>query len=95
MYPESYFYCLHYHVTHETVCFIYIYVCVCVCVCVCIYIRTLFPRFGKILVIYPAAEVYGEGNERQLCSEIDIEGVDIFMKNSIPMIYAATQYILR
>ena len=26
-----------------------------------------FPRFDKILVIQPIAEVYGEGNERQLC----------------------------
>ena len=28
-------------------------------------------RFDKILVIQPIAEVYGEGNERQLCWEID------------------------
>ena len=26
-----------------------------------------FPRFDKILVIQPIAEVYGESNERQLC----------------------------
>ena len=29
--------------------------------------KTRFPRFDKILVIQPIAEVYGEGNERQLC----------------------------
>ena len=29
--------------------------------------KTPFPRFDKILVIQPIAEVYGEGNERQLC----------------------------
>ena len=29
--------------------------------------KTRFPRFDKILVISPIAEVYGEGNERQLC----------------------------
>ena len=28
--------------------------------------KTRFPRFDKILVIQPIAEVYGEGNERQL-----------------------------
>ena len=28
--------------------------------------KTRFPRFDKILVIQPI-EVYGEGNERQLC----------------------------
>ena len=33
--------------------------------------KTRFPRFDKILVIQPIAEVYGEGNERQLCQEID------------------------
>ena len=32
--------------------------------------KTRFPRFDKILVIQPIAEVYGEGNERQLCEEI-------------------------
>ena len=32
--------------------------------------KTRFPRFDKILVIQPIAEVYGEGNERQLCQEI-------------------------
>ena len=32
--------------------------------------KTRFPRFDKILVIQPIAEVYGEGNERQLCLEI-------------------------
>ena len=32
--------------------------------------KTHFPRFDKILVIQPIAEVYGEGNERQLCQEI-------------------------
>ena len=32
--------------------------------------KTRFPRFDKILVIQPIAEVYGEGNERQLCKEI-------------------------
>ena len=32
--------------------------------------KTCFPRFDKILVIQPIAEVYGEGNERQLCLEI-------------------------
>ena len=32
--------------------------------------KTRFPRFDKILVIQPTAEVYGEGNERQLCKEI-------------------------
>ena len=31
------------------------------------------PRFDKILVIQPIAEVYGESNELQLCSEIDHE----------------------
>ena len=29
--------------------------------------KTRFPGFDKILVIQPIAEVYGEGNERQLC----------------------------
>ena len=29
--------------------------------------KTRFPRFDKILVFQPIAEVYGEGNERQLC----------------------------
>ena len=29
--------------------------------------KTRFPRFDKIFVIQPIAEVYGEGNERQLC----------------------------
>ena len=29
--------------------------------------KTRFPRFDKIFVIQPTAEVYGEGNERQLC----------------------------
>ena len=29
--------------------------------------KARFPRFDKILVIQPIAEVYGEGNERQLC----------------------------
>ena len=29
-----------------------------------------FPRFDKILVIQPIAEVYGEGNERQLCEDM-------------------------
>ena len=33
--------------------------------------KTRFPWFDKILVIQPIADVYGEGNERQLCSEID------------------------
>ena len=29
--------------------------------------KTRFPRFDKILVNQPMAEVYGKGNERQLC----------------------------
>ena len=29
--------------------------------------KTRFPRFDMVLVIQPIAEVYGEGNERQLC----------------------------
>ena len=29
--------------------------------------KTRFPWFDKSLVIQPIAEVYGEGNERQLC----------------------------
>ena len=29
--------------------------------------KTRLTRFDKILVIQPIAEVYGEGNERQLC----------------------------
>ena len=29
-----------------------------------------FPRFDKILVIQPIAEVYSEDNEQQLCLEI-------------------------
>ena len=29
--------------------------------------KTRLPRFDKILVIQPTAEVYGEGNEWQLC----------------------------
>ena len=29
--------------------------------------KTRFPRFDKIRVIKPIAEVDGEGNERQLC----------------------------
>ena len=29
--------------------------------------KTCFPMFDKILVIQPIAEVYGEGNEQQLC----------------------------
>ena len=32
--------------------------------------KTLFCRFGKILVIQPIAEVYGKGKEQQLCQEI-------------------------
>ena len=28
--------------------------------------KTRFPRFDKILVVLPIAEVYGESNERQL-----------------------------
>ena len=36
---------------------------------------TRFPRFDKILVIQPIAEVYGEGNERKLCQEIDYGGI--------------------
>ena len=32
--------------------------------------KTCSPWFDKILVIQPIAEVYGEGNERQLCQEI-------------------------
>ena len=32
--------------------------------------KTRFSRFDNILVIQPIAEVYGEGNERQLCWEI-------------------------
>ena len=32
--------------------------------------KTRFPRFDKILVIQPVAEMYGESNERQLCSDI-------------------------
>ena len=34
--------------------------------------KTRFPRFDKILVIQPIAEVYGDGNERQLCLEIAV-----------------------
>ena len=34
--------------------------------------KTRFPRFDKILVIWPIAEMYGESNERQLCSEIAV-----------------------
>ena len=30
--------------------------------------KTRFPRFGKILVTEPIAEVYGESKERQLCA---------------------------
>ena len=37
--------------------------------------ETRFPRFDKILVIQPIAEVYDEGNERQLCQEIDSDSV--------------------
>ena len=29
--------------------------------------KTSFPRFDKNLVIQPIADVYAEGNERQLC----------------------------
>ena len=29
--------------------------------------KTPFPWFDKILVIQPIAEMYGEGNDRQLC----------------------------
>ena len=36
--------------------------------------KTSFPRFDKILVILPIAEVYGESNERQLCPEIGFDG---------------------
>ena len=32
--------------------------------------KTRFPRFDKILVIQSIVEVYGEGNEQQLCYEI-------------------------
>ena len=32
--------------------------------------KARFPRFDKIFVIWPIAEVYGESNERQLCEEI-------------------------
>ena len=35
--------------------------------------KTHFPRFDKILVIQPIAEVYGEGNEQQLCRKNGIE----------------------
>ena len=31
--------------------------------------------FAKILVIEPIADVYGESNERQLCTEIDQDSV--------------------
>ena len=34
--------------------------------------KTRFPLSDKILVIQPIAEVYGEGNERQLCQEIEV-----------------------
>ena len=54
MYPESYFHWLLYYVTHERI----------------KQKKMRFPRFDKILVIQPIAEVYGEGNERQLCLEI-------------------------
>ena len=35
--------------------------------------KTHFPRFDKILVIQPIAEVCGESKERQLCLEIDLK----------------------
>ena len=38
--------------------------------------KTRFPRFGKILVIQPIADVYGEGNERQLCLDIGFQHKD-------------------
>ena len=34
--------------------------------------KTRLPRFDKILVIQPVAEIYGESNERQFCSEIGL-----------------------
>ena len=37
--------------------------------------KTCFPHFDKILIIQPIAEVYGEGNEWQLCKEIEITSV--------------------
>ena len=36
--------------------------------------KTCFPRFDKILLIQPIAEVYGESKERQLCLEIEVQG---------------------
>ena len=39
--------------------------------------KSRFPRFDKILVIQPIAEMYGEGNERQLCFEIAHKGVEL------------------
>ena len=51
MYPESYFHWLLYFVARKQL----------------NTKKTRFPRFDKILVIQPIAEVYGESNERQLC----------------------------
>ena len=39
------------------------------------YNKTRFPLFNKILAIKPVEEVFGEGNERQLCSEMDVTRV--------------------
>ena len=44
--------------------------------------KTRFPRFDKILVIQPIAEVYGEGNERQLCYEI-VKSEEVLPKSSV------------
>ena len=44
--------------------------------------KTRFPRFDKILVIQPIAEVYGEGNERQLCQEIENFQLEINIPSS-------------
>ena len=40
-----------------------------------------FPRSDKILVIQAIAEVYGEGNERQLCEKIGCKGEVLHMSS--------------
>ena len=50
--------------------------------------KTRFPRFDKILVNQPIAEVYGEGNERQLCQEIDKTGL-IFETHDLSRLFEA------
>ena len=53
--------------------------------------KTRFPRFDKIIVIQPIAEVYGEGNEQQLCLEIGWKYVLYFRQKRIDIFYQENQ----